>query len=695
MTREIDRTSPPVGRSKSELVMGIAIISLILTALLAWVAWTVRVKQGELQEQVRERLELLANSRAEVFGTWLSGLVQQTDKLISSDLFRLYATDMDLIDVDPSFLITGIIPEGKNYDNLAQLTDQFPLMHQTFADFTSFAGFLSGRIVHRSGQSYIGSDSRMVPLSPIQTGLIKKTFAYPMPHFSPLRQTDNGMVIDMFVPILSTAEDNGTKKAVAVVMLTKSAGTTVTSLVSNTPMSAKGERTRVMQRTEGGFQEIVPWKPEGAASLAAPPELQSDQSLEFDKRDSLGGQTPVFSLGVKIPDLDLWMVQEVDVQDATKSLQDYTRISVLIAGLIAMVLSLLFGAIWWRTLGQNQKRIAGEFQNLAQELEQQRNFLDSINGTIPDFIAVKNLSGNYTYANPALADGVGRPEEEVLGLDDIALFGFDTGKRLEQSDDQALRSGQPVTFTERIFLKSQEHYFQITKVMLKDDSGAPTGIVSVFRDITGMVKAEERKRQAISQTVEALVKAIEFTDPYLAGHSILMRDVASLLAETLKLSPEDKATVEIASHLSQIGKIFIDKALLTKVDQLSEEEKQMVQKHVEHAGDILRQIDFELPVFEAVYQMNERLDGSGYPKGLQDGEISLQARVLSVANSFCAMIRPRSYRPAMSTGQTLEIMRASEGSYDPQVLDALQSALGTARGNRVLEKAMECAVVCS
>ena len=112
-------------------------------------------------------------------------------------------------------------------------------------------------------------------------------------------------------------------------------------------------------------------------------------------------------------------------------------------------------------------------------------------------------------------------------------------------------------------------------------------------------------------------------------------------------------------------------------------------------ADILRQIDFELPVYEAVYQMNERLDGSGYPKGLQDGEISLQARVLSVANSFCAMIRPRSYRPAMSTDQTLEIMRASAGSYDSQVLDALQSALGTARGSRVLEKAMECAVVCS
>jgi len=694
MTGESSRTtSPSVGRSKSELIMGLAIISLIVAALLAWVAWTVKVKREEVREQVHERLELLASSRAEVFRSWLGGLVEQTDKLISSDLFRLYATDMDMIDADPSFLITGIIPEGEAYDQMAQLTDQFPLMHQTFADFTTFAGFLSGRIVHRSGQSYIGSDNRITPLSPMQSSLIKKTFAYPMPHFSPLRQTGNGLVIDLFVPILSTAVEDDARQAAAVVMLTKSAGTTITSLLSNTPLSAKGERTRIMQMTERGVFEIVPWNPDGLQPLASPPELGSDQNLEFAKRSSLDGRSAVFSMGKKLPELDLWMVQEVGVQDATRDLQDYTRVSVLIAGLIAMVLSLLFGAVWWRTMGQNQRRIAGEFRALAHELEQQRNFLDSINDTIPDFIAVKNLSGNYTYANPALAEGVGRPEEEVLGLDDIALFGFDTGKRLEQSDDEALRSGKPVTFTERIFLKSREHHFQITKIMLKDETG-PQGIVSVFRDITSLVKAEERKRQAVSQTVEALVKAIEFTDPYLAGHSLLMRDVSSLLAEALKLSPEDKATVEIASHLSQIGKIFIDKNVLTKVDQLTEEEKQMVQKHVDHSADILRQIDFDLPVYEAVYQMNERLDGSGYPNGLQDDEIGIQARVLSVANSFCAMIRPRSYRPAMSAEQAIEVMRTSQASYDLKILDALQEILRTSRGDKLLDRTMECNVIC-
>lgn len=680
---------PATTKNRSELIMGITIIALVIAALLSWVTWTIRVKNDEMQQQLSERLELLASSRAEVISSWLNGLAQQTDRLISSDLFRLYATDMDLINADPSFLITGAIPEGSAHDQMMQLADQLPLMHQTFADFTAFAGFMSGRIVHRTGQSYIGSDAHLSPLTPMQTALIKKTFAYPMVHFSPLRLTDNGLVIDLFAPIFSTATENGEKKAVAVVMMTRSATVNINNLLSNTALSAKGERTRLVQLTDTIYQEVLPWTPNGLTQLAAPPEFNSAQKLAFGKRDGLGGQAQVYSLGVKVPELDWWVVQEVNVQDAARNLQNYARTAIFIAILIALVFCLLFGVIWWRTLGRNNERIATELKDLAQELERQRNFLDSINDSIPDFIAVKDLNGTYTYANPALADGVGRPEAEVKGLDDIALFGFDTGKRLEESDEAALKNTLPVTVTERIYLRSRLHHFQITKAVLKDEKLTPQGIVSVFRDITSLVQAEERKHQTIQQTVEALVKAIEFIDPYLAGHSILMREVASLLAENLHLSAEDKATVEIASHLSQVGKIFVDKNLLTKVDHLSDEEKASVQKHVDHAGDILRQIDFELPVYDAVYQMNERLDGSGYPRGIGGDEISVQARVLSVANSFCAMIRPRSYRPAMSAEQALKVLGETDGLYDRTVVEALSAALQTSRGNRLLDKARE------
>lgn len=679
--------SPALSEYKAELIMGVTIISLVVGALVTWVGWSINAREGELRAQVQERLELLANSRIEVLRSWLSGLAQQTDQLISSDLFRLYATDMDMIEADPSFLITGIIPEGAEHDQMTQLAEQLPLMQQTFADFTAFAGFLSGRIVHANGQSFIGSDARQGPITPQQAALIKKTLAYPDVHYSPLRQTENGLVIDIFAPIYSTAAEGGEKKAVAVAMMTKSATTNANALLSNTPLSARGERTRIIQESQDRFQEVVPWTPDGLKTLPAPPALDDAQNFPFAKRQALGGQDDVFSLGVRVPELGWWMVQEVAVSDASKGLQDYSRLSMFIAALIALVLCLLFGAIWWRTMGQNNKRLAATFQALALELEQQRNFLDSINNTIPDFIAVKDLSGAYSYANPALAAGVGRAETEVVGLDDAALFGFDTGKRLELSDEQALKADAPVTVNERIFLKSTEHHFQITKITLKDDASLPRGVVSIFRDITAMVRAEERKRQSIQQTIEALVKAIEFTDPYLAGHSVLMRDLASLLADILRFSPTDKATVEIASHLSQIGKMFVSKALLTKATPLTEEEKQQVQKHVDHAGDILRQIDFELPVFEAVYQMNESLDGSGYPRGLHGEDISEQARLLSVANSFCAMIRPRAYRPALSPEVALETLRSSASHYDMRIVDALEAALRTALGAKILEKA--------
>lgn len=676
------------GGGKSELIMGAAIIALIFAALMTWVGWSIRTKQAELNEQIQARLELLARGRAEVFTSWLSGLEQQSERLISSDLFRLYATDMDLIDADPGFLITGAIPEGREHDQMAQLADQFPLMHRTFADFTSFAGFLSGRIVHRSGQSYIGSGSRLQPLSPQQAASVRKTFAAPMTHFSSLRQEDTGLVLDMFVPIISTAQDEkDEKKAAAVVMLTKSANTAVTSVLSNTPLSASGERTRIMQTAGTGFQEIVPWQPGGTTPLVMPLPLNDAKELPFARRGGANGE--VYSLGVKLPDMDIWIVQEVDAREATRTLHQYARVSVLIATLIALAISLLFGLIWWRTMGRKHRDTAERFRTLAQELEKQRNFLDSINDTIPDFIAVKNLDGAYTYANPALAEGVGRTEEEIHGMDDVALFGFDTGKRLEQSDEKALKTGGPVTATERIYLKSQLHHFQITKVPLRNDQGEPEGVIAVFRDITSMIQAEERKRQAVFQTVEALVKAIEFTDPYLAGHSALMREVSSLLADSLHMSAEEKSTVEIASNLSQIGKIFVDKAVLTKAGQLSDMEKELIRKHVEHAAEILRQINFDLPVFEAVVQMNERLDGSGYPKGLHGEEIGLHARVLSVANSFCAMIRPRAYRPAMTVEQALENLRASETSYDRRIVDALRAAMGTVQGDRVLQKTRE------
>ena len=81
--------------------------------------------------------------------------------------------------------------------------------------------------------------------------------------------------------------------------------------------------------------------------------LNDAKELPFARRGGANGE--VYSLGVKLPDLDIWIVQEVDAREATRTLQQYARVSVLIATLIALAISLLFGLIWWRTMGRKHR----------------------------------------------------------------------------------------------------------------------------------------------------------------------------------------------------------------------------------------------------------------------------------------------------------------------------------------------------
>ena len=98
------------------------------------------------------------------------------------------------------------------------------------------------------------------------------------------------------------------------------------------------------------------------------------------------------------------------------------------------------------------------------------------------------------------------------------------------------------------------------------------------------------------------------------------------------------------------------------------------------ARDALADIDFGLPVLEAITQMYERLDGSGYPAGLTNGAICEHARILAVANTFCALVRPRSYREAHDTDDALKILSETPPKYDLSVVNALRAFLPTESG---------------
>ncbi len=155
-------------------------------------------------------------------------------------------------------------------------------------------------------------------------------------------------------------------------------------------------------------------------------------------------------------------------------------------------------------------------------------------------------------------------------------------------------------------------------------------------------------------------------------------------AQRLGASPEEIATVEIAADLSQIGKLGVPRELLNKPGRLTPAQIKKMQGHLSHAAEVLRDIDFNLPVLETIMAMHERLDGKGYPQGLSGGEISLAARILGACDVFCARLEPRSYRRGISLEAAMEILEGNAERYDPKVIAALREAAQSVAGEKLL-----------
>jgi PAS domain S-box-containing protein len=674
------------GPSKKVVWAGFGVIAVVTIAAIIWVAWGLKLREQEFESNLQKRLELMAASQAQMTEALLETAIDQANRVINSELFKLYAAEVHLVEDDVSLLVSGPLPGQSVADEgVAQLAAQLPMMQSLLVEFTRITGYLGARVVNRSGTVYIATDATTTPLSAEQMAWISQVLQSHKPEFGPLRNTSFGLVLEAFLPIFPPEASGLDKTPVAVLMLTKLVGERIDQM-NATGLLEKGERIRFVQKLAEGYQEVAPWLSGKLQSITTPLDMDRKESLPFAVRSSLTGETKSYSLGVPITGPDWWIIVEADYDLAREALRSQQRSLLSIAVLLILFCGVAFGAVWALVVSNQERKIARHFERQAEEIEKQRQLLDRINNTISDYIVLKDLQGHYLYVNPAFAEAVGRDPQDLIGLDNEAVFGYDTARRLEHSDQQVLTSGEPVTFNELLYLQSEPHHLQISKAALKDASGKPSGIVSVVRDVTEIVEVQRRHEQATAKTVEALVRAIELTDPYLAGHSRLMGSLGVEVAKALNASDLDIATVETAANLSQIGKLFVDRNLLFKSGALTAEEMKEMERHAEHAARVLQDIDFGLPVFAAVCQMNETLDGQGYPKGLKGNEIVLPARVLAVVNSFCAMVKPRAYRGARSIEETLTIIESAAGVYDPQVVAVLREVVKSSIGEKILAR---------
>jgi putative nucleotidyltransferase with HDIG domain len=177
--------------------------------------------------------------------------------------------------------------------------------------------------------------------------------------------------------------------------------------------------------------------------------------------------------------------------------------------------------------------------------------------------------------------------------------------------------------------------------------------------------------------VRSLTMAIDAKDAYTFGHSERVARIAVELGRELRLPEAELNALYLGGLLHDIGKIGVRDSVLNKTGPLSPEEAEEVRQHVHIGHRILADIDALSHLLPLILHHHERIDGTGYPAGLQGEAIPLLARVLAVADSFDAMNTPRSYRATLTRPQIEETLKQGAGSqWDARVIGAFFLAKG-------------------
>jgi PAS domain S-box-containing protein len=217
----------------------------------------------------------------------------------------------------------------------------------------------------------------------------------------------------------------------------------------------------------------------------------------------------------------------------------------------------------------------------------------------------------------------------------------------------------------------------ISATLWRDADGNVLGYRGIIRDVTERKRAQEELQQsyltltsALKGTVDALAALAEIRDPYTAGHQQRVARLATTIAVDMGLSGDLVEGIRMAGVVHDIGKIHVPAEILSKPTKLTDIEWQMIKMHPQTAYDILRAVKLPWPVAKIVLQHHERMNGSGYPNGLSQEEILLEARILAVADVVEAMASDRPYRPAHGVDEALAEIEEHAGTlYDRQVVE--------------------------
>lgn len=286
--------------------------------------------------------------------------------------------------------------------------------------------------------------------------------------------------------------------------------------------------------------------------------------------------------------------------------------------------------------------------------------------------------GRLAYANQRLAEIFGWPDADALtGADVLSLVApqdqATVRENLRRRTDGEIRS----LSYEFAAVRKDGSGFTAGVHGSRADHRGKAAVIGMIQDISEKKRADEQiaryvgeLKTAFISTVDVAMTISEMRDAYTVGHERRVAHLAVAIGAELGFDADRQEGLRVAGSLHDVGKINIPSEILSRPGKLSAIEMQMVQGHPQAGYDVLKGVKFPWPVAEVARQHHERIDGSGYPRGLEGDAILLEARIMAVADVVEAMSSHRPYRPALGIEAALaEIERGRGTLYDTAVVD--------------------------
>ena len=684
---------------KAALTMS-ALFVLALCLIFIFARWYLHDSRAHLLREMGQDMNSQASGKVALLTVWSGTLAGQVNVFVTQDMLRLFAAEVASAGVPAKDMLqlarqgqagveADMLPPAgvaNNGEPLKKFAPRLPLMVNYLSEFMEKNSFSGASLVNTDMQMYLAPEG-VQPPDEEQRPFLQQALNSKQPVLMPVRRENGRLVMDIAFPIFAPLYVDSTGDRVVSLLLATYSVLPVTAAATGEAGNGSQYNTFILQSFGEKLQRIAPTEVSGVSDL--PGWSLHDEKLPLGTRIDPGlpeGEREIYGLALPVPNLP-WLVEQTLPVSRIDERFSGIKQNVVVASLIMAALAGgLLAALWWSLVSRNERAVAEQMHKLYLVVNQQKQIMDGVNSALSAGIVLNDLNGVIHYANQSFARLCGREKATELRGQKYSELDMELARSLVTHTLAVHRAGEPFSFAEALLVDGKLRYFLTSCTPFRDENGRLSGMVSVYSDMTDIAVAQQRSQQMVAQTVNAFVKAIEAVDTYLRGQSAFTAQLAVSLAGGLgRNDAETLATLRTAANLSHVGMIQLPKDLLTKTGALSAQERALLQQHVEFAREALADIDFGLPVLEAITQMYERLDGSGYPLALGDAGICLNARILAVANTFCALMRPRSYREAHSTEDALNILSETPPKYDATVVGSLRAFLKTEQGMVFLE----------